>query len=577
MEGSEDGRPQGLPVLCGVGIAIGLVGGVGAWVFRMLIAFFHNLFFFGTLSVSYDANLHTAPSLWGPGVILVPVIGAVLVAWIVQTFAPEAKGHGVPEVIDAIYYRDGRIRPMVVVAKSLASGLSIGTGGSVGREGPIIQIGSTFGSMVGVWMKLPVRQVVTLIAAGAGAGIAATFNAPLGGLAFAVELLLVAVNAQTLLPVALATVTATWVGRNLIGISPAFDIPALTLPATHVAAPFELIAMAPLGVIVGLASVLFIKALYWSEDRFDALPLPYVVRHALGMLPLGVLIWLLMEKAGHYYVQGVGYATIQDILAGTLADPGFLLLLFALKLLATCLTLGSGASGGVFSPSLFMGAALGAAFGHLCLWVAPGLQTGLPAFAIAGMAAAIGGTTGAVLTATVMLFEMTRDYHALLPVVIAVATAYATRKALMRESIYTMKLVRRGHVVPEGLQAGLDGARRAQDVASRRFRVAAAGDTLSAAAMVTVVAGPDGRIAGVAPPLPHGPLPPETWGALVTGRFVVVPPDQPVPETLRAMRAAGAEAALVSTAPGGPWASAVTGVIAEPEIMATAQSFARWL
>ena len=173
-----------LPFMCLLSFAVGIIAGVGAWAFRMLIGLVHNILFLGQFQCTYDANIHTPMSPWGPWVILVPVIGALMVAWLVKTFAPEAKGHGVPEVMDAIYYHDSKIRPVVGLVKAVASAICIGSGGSVGREGPIIQIGASFGSTLGQMLRLPARQIVTLIAAGAAGGIAATFNAPLGGLAF---------------------------------------------------------------------------------------------------------------------------------------------------------------------------------------------------------------------------------------------------------------------------------------------------------------------------------------------------------------------------------------------------------
>src|SRR5262247_3598124 len=177
------------------------------------IAGFHNLLFLGQLSWSYDANLHTAPAPWGVLVILAPMIGAVGVAFIVGTFAPEAKGHGVPEVMEAIYYKEGRIRPAVAVVKSIASALSIGSGGSVGREGPIVQIGAAFGSTLGQLIRMPAHQRIVLVAAGSGAGIAATFNSPMGGIAFAIELMLPAVTARSLLGAAIAVIVATRIGH----------------------------------------------------------------------------------------------------------------------------------------------------------------------------------------------------------------------------------------------------------------------------------------------------------------------------------------------------------------------------
>ncbi len=451
--------------------AVGIIGGAGAVIFRMMISFFHNLLFYGEFNLFYDANIHSAPSLWGIGIIFVPVIGAVGVAWLVQTFAPEAKGHGVPEVMDAIYYNKGRIRPLVALIKSIASALSIGSGGSVGREGPIIQIGAAFGSTLGQWVHMPVRQRVTLIAAGAGAGIAATFNAPIGGIAFAVELLLVSINASTLAVVAIATITAAYIGRFFLGLSPAFNIPELTIPTWHLASLAELLLFIPFAILIGFASTAFIQSIYWFEDRFERLPMNYYFQHMLGMFTLGLTLYLFMTLTGHYYVQGVGYATIVDVLKSTLLNPWFLLLLCVAKLFATSLTLGSGASGGVFSPALFMGATLGGAFCGIVNVIFPDLGLSPSVFAVAGMAGMVGGTTGAVLTAITMLFEMTRDYNAILPIVLTVTIAYLTRMTLTNESIYTLKLLRRGHAVHEGLQAAMSSAQLAKHVMNTDFHI----------------------------------------------------------------------------------------------------------
>ncbi len=235
--------PRGLVVMCVLALLVGGIGGLGAWGFRMLIGFFHNLFFLGKLQFAYDANLHTIPSPWGVGVIIVPVIGALIVTWLVKSFAPEAKGHGVPEVMDAIYYNGGNIRPIVAVVKSLASAICIGSGGSVGREGPIVQIGSAFGSTLGQIIQLPARQRITLVAAGSAAGIAATFNAPLGGIVFAIELLLVSVNVRNLLPVAIATVTATYIGQAMLGTKPAFNVPPLQVNHFELGSPWPVVVI----------------------------------------------------------------------------------------------------------------------------------------------------------------------------------------------------------------------------------------------------------------------------------------------------------------------------------------------
>jgi len=236
-------------------------------------------------------------------------------------------------------------------------------------------------------------------------------------------------------------------------MEPSFDIPQITVAST---APLSVVSFPLLvvfGGVLGLMSALFVRSIYWAEDLFDRIPGSYVTRHMLGMLVVGVMMYVLLERASHYYVQGVGYATIQDVLAGALSSPGFLLLLVGLKLLATCLTIGSGASGGVFSPGLFIGACLGGCLGAVIQSIDPGFPAPPSLFAVAGMAAMIGGTTGAVATGTVMVFEMTRDLNAMLPIVLTVGVCVAVRSQICPPTIYTLKLIRRGHVVPQGLAA----------------------------------------------------------------------------------------------------------------------------
>jgi len=325
---ADDARSLHLLLVCGLALVVGVITGLGAVVFRALIGFVHNLLFLGQLSFVYDSNLFTPPPPWGAWVILVPVIGGIGVTFIVSTFAPEAKGHGVPEVMDAIYYNRGVIRPVVAIAKSLASALSIGSGAAVGREGPIIQIGSALGSTLGQVIRMSMGQRIILVAAGAGAGIAATFNTPIGGVLFATELMLPEISVNTFLPVAIATGTATFIGRMFFGSRPAFDIPAnlSSLPVTPGGVVILLLYVA-LGIAVGAAAALFVRSLHWFEDLFDKVPGGYL-RHAVGMLLVGTLIYALMRWGGHYYVEGVGYATILATLSGQLTAAGFLLLLY---------------------------------------------------------------------------------------------------------------------------------------------------------------------------------------------------------------------------------------------------------
>lgn len=443
------------PRLALLALLVGIIAGLGAVVFRGLIGLFHNLFFFGHLSIAYDTLKHTVESPWGIGIIAVPVIGALLVAFLVKTFAPEAKGHGVPEVIDAIYYKRGVIRPQVALIKSLASSISIGSGGAIGREGPIIQIGATFGSVLGQWIRLPEWQRLVLIACGAGAGIAATFNTPIGGILFATEIMLVEISARTLIPLMIATGAASFVGRLFFGDHASFIIPPMTLHAATSSSFQVFMAYALLGLVMGLLAMIYTRSVYAFEDAFDRIPGNYYTRHALGMLLVGAMMYLLMRYLGHYYIEGVGYATIQDILDGHLTVTWVLLALMCLKLIAVSLTLGSGASGGIFSPALFMGATLGAGLVSLGHGLLPGLEVSPVGGAVIGMACMVAASTGAAVTAVVMIFEMTRDYNVIIPLIIAVSLAYGVRHLLLADNLYTLKLSRRGRHLPTSVQSNL--------------------------------------------------------------------------------------------------------------------------
>lgn len=456
--------------LCLLAVLTGVVAGVGAVLFRHLIGLIHNLSFFGQLSYVYNADYHTPGSSWGPLVIFIPVAGAAIVAFLVSKFAPEAKGHGVPEVMDAIYYARATIRPIVALIKALASAISIGTGGSVGREGPIVQIGSAFGSTAGQLLNLIVKQRITLTAAGAGAGIAATFNTPIGGVLFAAELLLHEISVWTVVPVVLSTATAAYIGRLAFGNVPSFSIPPLQAQYFHLTNPAVLLLYLGLGLAVGVLSALFIRAIYSVEDRFDSSPLrSYYLNHMVGMSIVGIMMYLCFFYLGHYYIEGVGYASVLDILTGKLSAPLLLLILFFLKLLATSITLGSGGSGGIFSPSLFLGATVGCAYGTCIMKLFPAIDVNPIAFAVVAMAGMVGGTTGAALTAIVMIFEMTLDYSVVLPMTVTVAAAYGVRKLICKDSVYTHKLIRRGHFIPEALQANVIGTKKARDLMSEHF------------------------------------------------------------------------------------------------------------
>jgi chloride channel protein, CIC family len=503
----EDERRVSLLVLCGLALIVGVMTGFGAVALRWLIGFFHNVFYNGTFSIWYDANISEGPSRFGNWVLLSPVLGGLVVVFLVQRFAPEAKGHGVPEVMDAVFYKRGNIRGQVAIIKSLASALSIGSGAAVGREGPIIQIGAALGSAFSQFIKLSTSQKITLLSAGAGAGIAATFNTPLGGVLFALEILLPEVSNRTFLPVVVATGAATSIGRILIGPDPAFVVPSIQSSLSPLIGPEEAIAFILLGILCGVASWAFIRLLVVMEDWFPKLPGNAYTQNILGMAVIGLMMVVLTHFFGHPYVDGVGYGVIQSTLDNQMTSAGLLALLFALKMLATTISLGCGASGGIFSPSLYLGATLGGAFAVAVGVILPHAGLTVPSAAIVGMAAMVGAGTGGVMTAIVMVFEMTRDYAIIVPVIVAVAIAAGIRRALIGETIYTIKLRHRGHRIPKERHINLFLVRQAQDIMERRFILAKAGTTLKEAIageaaddLRAIIVERDGRIVGLIPP-----------------------------------------------------------------------------
>jgi CIC family chloride channel protein len=573
-------RPFGMMAFSLLAVVVGIVAGLGAVTFRALIALIHNALFLRQLSLVYDANQHTPASPWGALVILVPVLGAVCVVFLVKNFAPEAKGHGVPEVMDAIYYGKGLIRPVVALVKSLASALSIGSGGSVGREGPIIQIGSSFGSTIGQLLRVPVWQRNALIACGAGGGIAATFNTPVGGILFAIELMMHEVSVRTLVPLAIATTTATYIGRLSFGPNPSFVIPALETPYFHVTRPLVLLAYVGLGVLAGVVAAVFIRAIYAFEDFFEKrFGGNYYLQHISGMLILGVIMYALSVAFGHYYIEGVGYATVQDVLSGLRMPLYLLLLLFGLKLVATAITLGSGASGGVFSPLLFLGGTLGGIYGVILHQLYPSIEVSSPAFAVAGMAATIGGATGAALAAIVMIFEMTLDYSVVLPMTIAVAISYSVRRMLVQESIYTMKLVRRGHYIPDALHANYHFAKQTTTIMAKPLIVHIEQKTPSDVVTVftqhpdatCVLTASAGKITGFISRddvmrVQNRGRPGDRTSELVRTDYVTVAPKATILLTVARLRSTGAFVALVTDKTGVLATDCVEGLITRHEL-----------
>jgi CIC family chloride channel protein len=429
-------------------IVIGAGTGLGAVFFIWLIETVQKLFFEG------GESLFGGLGRWL--LILIPVLGGLIGGPIIAFFAKEAKGHGVPEVMQAIALRGGRIRPRVVVAKIAASALCIGTGGSAGREGPIVQVGAALGSTLGQWLKLSSGRIRNLVACGAAAGIAATFNAPIAGVIFAMEVILGELHLGDLGNVVISALTASTIARVFLGDNPAFAIPR---HAMHT--PWEVFLYALLGVFAAFIAVAFIRMLYWFEDLFDNWKFPDALKPAIGGLLLGVLgfaypvalAWGGMPASEALsglpiannipHIFGAGFSIIEAALLGK-ASFVLLFLLIFLKPLATSFTLGSGNSGGVFAPSLFAGAALGGAFGLLVERIFPGATAGPGAFATVGMAAVFAGAARAPFTAILIVFEMTNDYRLMVPLMAAVIFSMIVAERLHKESIYTLKLTRRG-------------------------------------------------------------------------------------------------------------------------------------
>ena len=422
---------SGLVVLA---LLIGAGAGLGAIVFRWLIKTFTQTF---SGHADYSAAGHAAnphvPVLGMWFLLFTPVLAGLVYGPLVYKFAPEARGHGVPEVMFAVARQGGRIAPQVAVVKSLASALCIGSGGSVGREGPIVQIGSALGSTFGRVVGAGEDRMRLLVACGAAGGIAATFNAPLAGVFFAMELILTSFAAEGFGMIVLSSVVASVIGRAAFG-----NVPFLVLPAFHTARPGQLLLFALLGVVAGAVGVGFSKILYLIEDACDwAWRWPEWARPAVGGLLLGALLLLLPE------MYGVGYPVLGNAVAGKYAI-GFLLVLLIGKIAATSRTIGIGGSGGVFAPSLFMGAMLGSAFGQVAEHVFGASAGGIGSYALIGMGAVFAGAARAPITAVVIMFELTGEYSIIVSLMAAIVLATLTSRLLTGDTIYTLKLRRRG-------------------------------------------------------------------------------------------------------------------------------------
>jgi len=436
-------EPTGLVLLA---LVTGFGAGLGAIAFRWLIGEFTFLFTGQSDYGATDRFVH--PALPGLGVwfiVGVPVVGGLLYGPLIERFAREARGHGVPEVMFAVAEQGGRIRPRVAIVKSLASAICLGSGGSVGREGPIVQIGSALGSAIGQALKVGEANLRLLVACGAAAGISATFNAPIAGVFFALELILRDFEVRSFGAVVLAAVTADVVSRAAFGASS-----FLPLPPFSIVSVWEYPLYVSLGLIAAFVGIAFIRTLYGMEDLLDRIwaPRPEWLRPVAGGLVLGLLLLALPQ------LYGVGYAPLEQAISGQLSIQLLLLLLVG-KLVATSLTIGIGGSGGVFAPSLYIGGMLGTAFGVVANVVMPGSVAAPGAYGLVGMGAVFAAAAHAPITAVLILFELTGDYQIILPLMTAIAVSAGLSALLTSDTIYTLKLRRRGVDVLRGRAASL--------------------------------------------------------------------------------------------------------------------------
>ncbi len=445
-------------------VVVGLVSGLVAVLFRQLIALMQNLFLFRQLSLG--DYLSPLDHVWGGWIILIPALGGLLVGLLTYFFAPETKGHGVPEVLEAAAVKGGRMRGRVVPVKAVATAVCLGSGGSTGREGPVVQICAAAGSYMAQIFHMRSELTKILLACGATGGIAASFNTPIAGVLFALELVALEFKTRSFIPLVIAAVFATLVSRTFLGDMPGFIVPEYTL-ISH----YELLIYLLLGILAGLVAILFIDTSYRVEAFFNGLNMPSYLKPVLGGVLVGLLALFLPE------ILGGGYDTVSDVLLGKLGFGLCLLLVFG-KILAVSLTLGSGGSGGVFAPSLFIGAMLGGAIGALFHHYFPENTASAGAYALVGMAAVFAGVSRATLTAIIILFEMTLNYNIILPLMFACVISDGVAWSLYGDSIYTKKLRLKGIRFFQDLGPDVLAMHLVQEVMSRNVETVSATSSL---------------------------------------------------------------------------------------------------
>jgi H+/Cl- antiporter ClcA len=418
---------------------IGLVAGLIAFLLYKLIGFFTNLCFYGRISFSFVSAQHHHLGLW---VIPIPVIGGIIVGIMAKYGSPKIKGHGIPEAMEAVLVNRSRIEPRVAILKPISAAIAIGTGGPFGAEGPIIQTGGAFGSLVGQFVHTTASERKVLLACGAAAGMSATFNTPIAGVILAIELLLFEFKARSFIPLVIASTLATAVHMQLLGAGPMFPVAAMDFGIPR-ALPFYLL----LGCACGLAAVGFTRLLYWTEDLFEKLPVDEMWWPAIGALGLGIIGYFVPR------VLGVGYDTIGNILNAGLGLKLLAIVMIA-KAVALVISLGSGTSGGLLAPMFMSGAAMGGVLAMLFNMAFPSAHLSPGAFALVAMGAVFGAASRATFSFIIFAFEITRDYNSVLPLMLVSVIADGLCMLLMpRASIMTEKLARRGLRIQQDYEA----------------------------------------------------------------------------------------------------------------------------
>lgn len=417
-----------------ISIVIGIIGGLGAILFRWMIHVNQGVFFNHLLPfVSFYVGGYNL------GIVLMPALGGLIVGPIIYKYAREAKGHGVPQVIEAVHIKNGLIRPIVAFVLIIVSSITIGSGGSAGQEGPIAQIGAVFGSIIGrIFFKLK-KYVRLMVSCGVAAGISATFNAPLGGAIFAMEIISPKTGLVSSVPLLVSAVVGDVAFNFFMGFESRFHLPAYQFK--HFG---EIPIYIVMGLIFGVLAFIWAKTYDKIETAFDNLKFPEKYKPAIGGLLVGIIGLFFYNKG----IMGVGYNEVNAALAGNVSLK-MLLILGALKIIATSFSIGSGGSGGIFAPSLFIGAMFGTAFGLLAQMLFPTVVTQPYAFALIGMGALFAGACRAPVTTLVMIPEMTNNFYLFVPMMIVSSLSYFISLAFTKHSMYMMKLVKNGVVIKE--------------------------------------------------------------------------------------------------------------------------------